>query len=75
LWGANDPVIPIGEARDLVSKLPNARLVVIADGAHGLIFDAPDAFNEAVCAFLAEVAPKGEAGQACRLPGSDDASV
>jgi pimeloyl-ACP methyl ester carboxylesterase len=52
LWGANDPVIPVDEALCLSRRLPNARLVVVADGAHGLIFDAPDAFNRAVCDFL-----------------------
>jgi pimeloyl-ACP methyl ester carboxylesterase len=52
LWGANDPVIPLCEARSLARGMPNGRLTIIADGAHGLIFDAPDACNRAVCAFL-----------------------
>lgn len=70
LWGANDPVIPLAEARQLTAALPNAHLVVVADGAHGLIFDAPDTFNRAVCAFFGELT---EAGRTCRAPGSDDA--
>ena len=41
-------------ARRLTAALPNARLTVVADGAHGLIFDAPEAFNRAVCEFLRE---------------------
>jgi pimeloyl-ACP methyl ester carboxylesterase len=54
LWGRNDPVVPLREARQLSRAMPNARLSVIADGAHGLIFDAPEEFNTTVCRFLEE---------------------
>jgi pimeloyl-ACP methyl ester carboxylesterase len=51
-WGRRDPVVSYAEARRLAAALPDARLAVIEGGAHGLIFDAPDRFNELVCAFL-----------------------
>lgn len=54
LWGRHDPVVPLQEARQLVRAIPNARLAVLADGAHGLIFDAHEDFNEAVCRFVEE---------------------
>lgn len=71
LWGANDPVIPLGEARALVRRLPGARLVVVVDGAHGLIFDAPATFNRAVSEFLHE-APAGSSRHAARLPAGSE---
>lgn len=55
LWGRNDPVVPLREARQLARAIPDAQLSVIADGAHGLIFDAPDEVNQAVCRFLEKV--------------------
>lgn len=67
LWGANDPVIPLAEARTLVGALPRARLTVVVDGAHGLIFDAPCTFNRAVCEFLHEE-PAGRSRHAARPP-------
>jgi pimeloyl-ACP methyl ester carboxylesterase len=52
MWGADDPVIPLSEALCLTRRLPRGRLVIVTDGAHGLIFDAPESFNRAVCEFL-----------------------
>lgn len=52
VWGARDPVIPLEEARELAGAIPRGRLAVIEEGAHGLIFDAPERFNQLVCGFL-----------------------
>ena len=52
VWGRRDPVVPLCEARRLAAALPDARFAIVEDAAHGLIFDAPDRFNELVCAFL-----------------------
>lgn len=62
VWGRRDPVVPLCEARRLASALPDARFSIVEDAAHGLIFDAPDRFNELVCAFLCTSAgdPGGE---------------
>lgn len=61
VWGRRDPVVQHREARRLARALPDARFTVVEEGAHGLIFDAPDRFNELVCAFLRSVAgnPRG----------------
>lgn len=58
VWGRRDPVVPLCEARRLASALPDARLAIVEEGAHGLIFDAPDQFNELVCEFLRSPAEK-----------------
>lgn len=54
LWGRHDPVVPLYEARQLARAIPGARLSILTDGAHGLIFDAHEDFNEAVCRFIEE---------------------
>lgn len=51
-WGDRDPVISREEAEHMAHRLPAGRLAVIEGGAHGLIFDAPEAFNGLVCEFL-----------------------
>jgi pimeloyl-ACP methyl ester carboxylesterase len=54
VWGARDPVITLEEARAMAEAVPRARLAVIEDGAHGIIFDAPQRFNGLVCRFMGE---------------------
>lgn len=43
---------PVEAKAAYVNRLPRARLVVIADSRHGTPVDQPEAFNEAVAAFL-----------------------
>ena len=57
VWGRKDPVVPLLEARRLAAALPDARFAIVEEGAHGVIFDAPDRFNELACAFLRSLAP------------------
>lgn len=57
VWGQRDPVIGLEEARTLTCQIPQGRLAVIEDGAHGIIFDAPERFNQLVCAFLDDLDP------------------
>ncbi|MDB5101827.1 MAG: alpha/beta hydrolase fold protein [Cyanobacteria bacterium RYN_339] len=56
VWGGRDPVITLDEARAMAIAIPKARLAIIEEGAHGLIFGAPRRFNRLVCQFLAEAA-------------------
>jgi 3-oxoadipate enol-lactonase len=49
--GSNDQVVTLDESIDLHLLLPNSRLEII-DGSHGLIFDAHDNFNKAICRFF-----------------------
>jgi pimeloyl-ACP methyl ester carboxylesterase len=50
--GRRDPVVPLEEARQLTNRLPNARLEVLEEAAHGMIFDDAAHFNPLVCMFL-----------------------
>jgi pimeloyl-ACP methyl ester carboxylesterase len=45
-------------ADTLTRRIPNARLVVIADGGHGAHFAQPERFNVVVLEFLADVVRK-----------------
>lgn len=49
--GSKDAVVTLEESVDLNLLLPNSRLQII-EGAHGLIFDAHEAFNELICRFF-----------------------
>lgn len=54
VWGAKDRILPLTEARVLAAALLDGRLVVLEDVGHCPMFEAPDAFNEAVLAFTRE---------------------
>ena len=55
ITGSQDALTPLGDAEELVEAIPGARLVVLSGAAHGLMAEAPNAFNESVLRFLAEV--------------------
>lgn len=54
VWGAKDRILPLGEARRLSEALVDARLVFLDGVGHCPMFEAPDAFNDAVLAFRDE---------------------
>ncbi len=55
ITGSQDSLTPVGDAEELAESIDTARLVVLSGAAHGLMAEAPNAFNEAVLRFLAEV--------------------
>ncbi|HEX5615882.1 MAG TPA: alpha/beta fold hydrolase [Acidimicrobiia bacterium] len=55
ITGTQDSLTPVGDAEELAEEIPGARLVLISGAAHGLMAEAPNAFNDAVLSFLAEV--------------------
>jgi len=55
ITGSQDSLTPVGDAEELAELIPGARLEVLGGAAHGLMVEAPNAFNEAVLRFLAEV--------------------
>lgn len=55
LVGAEDVLTPHWLAEDLVSRLANARLEVLAGGGHAVALEDPEAFSDRVLAFFAEV--------------------
>ncbi|MDQ3264724.1 MAG: alpha/beta hydrolase [Myxococcota bacterium] len=54
--GRRDLVVPLGNARDVAARIPNARLEVIRGAAHLPYMSHPDRFNAVVTRFLREVA-------------------
>lgn len=54
VWGVDDPVTPFAAAAEARDAIRNARLVAIEECGHMPTFEQPDAFVDAVAAFLAE---------------------
>jgi pimeloyl-ACP methyl ester carboxylesterase len=55
ITGSQDSLTPVGDAEELAELIPHARLEVLGGAAHGLMVEAPNAFNDAVLRFLVEV--------------------
>jgi 3-oxoadipate enol-lactonase len=55
ITGSQDSLTPVGDAEELAECIPNSRLVVLSGAAHGLMAEAPAAFNREVLSFIAEV--------------------
>jgi 3-oxoadipate enol-lactonase len=55
ITGSQDTLTPVGDAEELAELVPHARLLVLSGAAHGLMAEAPNAFNDAVLRFLDEV--------------------
>jgi 3-oxoadipate enol-lactonase len=53
LAGAVDDAVPMHHTRQLHEGIAGSRLVVLDEGDHALIWAMPDAFADAVLAFLA----------------------
>lgn len=52
ITGSQDLLTPIGDAEELAELIPGSRLVEVRGAAHGLMAEAPRAFNRAVLDFL-----------------------
>lgn len=50
--GKDDLILPSENAEYLASKLPNSKLILIAEAGHGLMFQNPDKFNLIINLFL-----------------------
>jgi pimeloyl-ACP methyl ester carboxylesterase len=55
IWGANDRILPLAAARELVTRLPNASLDIIDRAGHCPMFEIPTEFNRAVLGFTASL--------------------
>jgi 3-oxoadipate enol-lactonase len=53
--GSQDTLTPLGDAEELAELIPNSKLYVLRGAAHGLMAEAPNAFNDVVTRFLADV--------------------
>ncbi|MFV9507208.1 MAG: alpha/beta fold hydrolase [Oscillochloridaceae bacterium umkhey_bin13] len=54
VWGGRDTLIPLRVAEALTTQLRSARLVLIPAAGHNPMWEQPNAFNQAVLAFLCE---------------------
>jgi pimeloyl-ACP methyl ester carboxylesterase len=54
IWGAEDMLTPLTQGERLAALLPNARLISIPNAGHQPFEEAPEAFNQALIAFLSE---------------------
>jgi len=52
LAGKDDELTPCGMAEDLHSDMPNSKLLIFEQGGHGLYWEVPDQFNQAVLDFV-----------------------
>jgi 3-oxoadipate enol-lactonase len=53
--GTQDSLTPVGDAEELAELIADVRLVLISGAAHGVMAEAPNAFNDVVLGFLDEV--------------------
>ena len=68
ITGSQDTLTPVGDAEELAELIPDARLYVLSGAAHGLMAEAPNAFNDVVVRFLDEV-------DAAQLPSDTPAAA
>jgi pimeloyl-ACP methyl ester carboxylesterase len=52
IWGAHDPLVPLGAGKLIARGIAGARLVVLSAAAHNPMADAPPDFNRVLTAFL-----------------------
>lgn len=50
--GSQDTLTPLGDAEELAELITTSRLYVLRGAAHGLMAEAPNAFNDVVLTFL-----------------------
>jgi 3-oxoadipate enol-lactonase len=53
--GSQDTLTPLGDAEELAELIGTSRLYVLRGAAHGLMAEAPNAFNDVVLNFLDEI--------------------
>jgi pimeloyl-ACP methyl ester carboxylesterase len=55
ITGSQDALTPLGDAEELHELITSSELVVVPGAAHGVMAEAPNAFNRAVLDFLERV--------------------
>ena len=61
ITGSQDLLTPMGDAEELAEMIPTARLHELGGAAHGLMVEAPNAFNGAVLDFFDEISEPADA--------------
>jgi len=60
LWGDQDRLLPVANARVLSAAIPGAQVRIVQGGTHNIFFDQADLMNEAIVGFLGT--PASDAG-------------
>jgi pimeloyl-ACP methyl ester carboxylesterase len=55
VWGDQDRVVPVAQARRAAAQLPDAQVLVLSGGGHLPHVEDPTAFGRALVAFLDHV--------------------
>lgn len=55
ITGAEDEMIPVDESRKMAAAIPGAQLVIVPGAGHLANLEQPDAFNDALSRFLANL--------------------
>ena len=50
--GKDDELTPPNMAEELISEIPDSKLIVFEQGGHGLYWEIPELFNESVINFI-----------------------
>jgi abhydrolase domain-containing protein 14 len=58
LWGENDAVVPVAQAKALHGWVKDSRLVILAGARHPCYLDKPDEFHAALVEFLRSLPAK-----------------
>ena len=48
IWGDSDPISPVAVGEELLSRIPNARLEIIAGGDHNLAVQHPGPVSDLI---------------------------
>ena len=64
ITGSQDALTPVGDAEELAELIAGSRLVVVSGAAHGVMAEAPNAFNDTVLRFLDEIDETVSSGRA-----------
>lgn len=54
VWGARDRILPLSTGHSLISKIPDARLVVLEGVGHCPMLEAPDRFSQLLADFTCD---------------------
>lgn len=52
ITGSQDALTPVGDAEEIAELIPGSRLAIVSGAAHGVMAEAPNAYNDTVLRFL-----------------------
>src|SRR3954468_2846113 len=73
VWGEEDMLVPVKDADEFESQIPDARKVVLKDTGHVSMLERPPTFNRLLLEFLDE--PRGQQSDTVGEPTEDEAGT